>query len=269
MQNTKALANTSNENPWMELTEENFRAGYTYVVDEIKTKGAEMLTTKYNQTEMAFAVTGLDIKCAGRRFAMIGPPHHHEQYMSSIPNGLFRLEIQKAGSRSLCSKWVRRKVPQQGPRNVEEPLKNKNMSASSWMVYIRELGKYELRTVFVCSYLLQLHQNLAHDGALCLLIARPTPALYAPPPPPPPLPPPSSRPPTLPAPFPHIPLELRSGLTPAIYVVQLFFPSWLWLWPLSAYPLWLQPLAQAPPTHSLTHPCLEPLSAMTRTNTYT
>ena len=84
MQNTKALANTSNENPWMELTEENFRAGDSYVVDEIETKGAEMLTTKYGQTEMAFAMTGRDIKCAGRRFAMIGPPHHHEQYISSV-----------------------------------------------------------------------------------------------------------------------------------------------------------------------------------------
>ena len=59
---TKVLADTNSENAWMELTEENFRTGDNYVVDEIETEGAEMLTTKYGQTEIAFAVTGRDMK---------------------------------------------------------------------------------------------------------------------------------------------------------------------------------------------------------------
>ena len=62
LHNSKALANTRNEITWMELIEENFRQGDTYVVDEIETEGAEMLTTKYGETEIAFAVTGRDIK---------------------------------------------------------------------------------------------------------------------------------------------------------------------------------------------------------------
>ena len=37
LHNTKALANTRNEITWMELIEENFRQGDTYVVDEIET----------------------------------------------------------------------------------------------------------------------------------------------------------------------------------------------------------------------------------------
>jgi hypothetical protein len=65
LHNTKALANTRHEITWMELIEENFRQGDTYVVDEIETEGAEMLITKYGETEIAFAVTGRDIKCAG------------------------------------------------------------------------------------------------------------------------------------------------------------------------------------------------------------
>ncbi len=46
-----------------------------------------MLTTKYGQTEIAFAVTRRDVKCASHRFAMIGPPRNHGQYIGSIPRG--------------------------------------------------------------------------------------------------------------------------------------------------------------------------------------
>jgi len=141
LHNTKALANTNNENAWMELTEENFRAGDNYVVDEIETEGAEMLTTKYGQTEIAFAVTGRDVKCAGHRFAMIGPPREHGQYIGSIPRGLFAEQIlDNYAVDGHGEKYQTKERVMFG-----EPLKN--MSACSWMVYTRELEKDELRTV--------------------------------------------------------------------------------------------------------------------------
>jgi hypothetical protein len=93
LHNSKALTNKENEITWMELIEENFRAGDTYVVDEIEKEGAEMLTTKFGETEIAFAVTGRDIKCAGHKLSMIGPPLHHGQYIGWIPRGLFREQV--------------------------------------------------------------------------------------------------------------------------------------------------------------------------------
>lgn len=63
LHNTKALANTRHEITWMELIEEYFRQGDIYVVDEIEIEGAEMLTTKYGQTEIAFPVTGYALTC--------------------------------------------------------------------------------------------------------------------------------------------------------------------------------------------------------------
>ena len=56
----------------MELTEEIFRTGDNYIVDEIETDGPEMLITKYGESEIAFGVTGRDIKCAGHKLSMIG-----------------------------------------------------------------------------------------------------------------------------------------------------------------------------------------------------
>jgi hypothetical protein len=52
----------------MELSEEIFQDGVNFVVDEIETDGAELLGTKYCGSEIAFAVTGRDIKCAGHKF---------------------------------------------------------------------------------------------------------------------------------------------------------------------------------------------------------
>ncbi len=46
----------------LELSEEIFRDGVNFVVDEIETDGAELLGTKYCECEIAFAVTGRDIK---------------------------------------------------------------------------------------------------------------------------------------------------------------------------------------------------------------
>ena len=64
----------------MELTQENFRVGDNYVVDSIETDGAEMFLTKTCESEFAFAVPVRDIKCAGHRWAMIGPSRRHAQY---------------------------------------------------------------------------------------------------------------------------------------------------------------------------------------------
>ena len=64
----------------MELTEGIFRAGDNYVVDEIEKDGAEMLVTKYGQSEIAFGVIGRDIKCAGHKLAMIGRPFMRNRF---------------------------------------------------------------------------------------------------------------------------------------------------------------------------------------------
>jgi hypothetical protein len=71
----------------MELTDEVFRAGDNIVVDEINQEGAasEMLITKFGHSELVFGVTGRDIKCAGHKFAMIGLPYEHAQYIGWIP----------------------------------------------------------------------------------------------------------------------------------------------------------------------------------------
>ena len=49
----------------MTLSEGVFRKGDNYVVDEIYEDGAEMLSTKTGESEIAFHVIGRDIKCAG------------------------------------------------------------------------------------------------------------------------------------------------------------------------------------------------------------
>jgi hypothetical protein len=77
----------------MELTEEVFRAGDNFVVDEIEKDGAEMLVTKFGQSEIFFGVTGRDIKCAGNKFAMIGRPYDHAQYIGWLPQGLFKEQV--------------------------------------------------------------------------------------------------------------------------------------------------------------------------------
>lgn len=138
LHNSKALANTRNEITWMELIEENFRQGDTYVVDEIETEGAEMLTTKYGETEIAFAVTGRDIKCAGRKLSMIGPPRNHGQYISYIPRGLFKEQVLEHYSVDTYGERYQTK----DRVRFQEPLKD--ISACSWMVYSRELKKAEL-----------------------------------------------------------------------------------------------------------------------------
>ena len=60
-----------------ELTEETFRVGDknsdNCVVDEIEKEGAEMLVTKYGQSEIA--LTGRNIKCASHKLASIGRPY--------------------------------------------------------------------------------------------------------------------------------------------------------------------------------------------------
>jgi hypothetical protein len=47
------------------------------------TDGAELLATKYCESEIAFAVMGRDIKCAGHKFCMIGRPYEHGQYIGA------------------------------------------------------------------------------------------------------------------------------------------------------------------------------------------
>ncbi len=46
-----------------------------YVVYEIEKVGAEMLVKKIGQSEIAFAVNGQGIKCAGNKLAMVGRTH--------------------------------------------------------------------------------------------------------------------------------------------------------------------------------------------------
>ena len=72
--------------PWMELIQEKFRAEENYVVDSIETDGAEMFLTKTYEP----GVSGRDIKCAGHRWAMIGPSRRHAQYFGEIPRGLLK-----------------------------------------------------------------------------------------------------------------------------------------------------------------------------------
>ncbi len=72
----------------MELSEEIFRDRVNFVVDEIETDGAKLLGTKYCKCEIAFAVTGRDIKCAGHNFCMIGRPYEHGKYIGAIPRGI-------------------------------------------------------------------------------------------------------------------------------------------------------------------------------------
>ncbi len=59
-------------------------------MDEIETDGAEMLAEKYCESEIAFAVTGRDIKCAGHKLSMVGRPYDHGQYIGAIPKGILR-----------------------------------------------------------------------------------------------------------------------------------------------------------------------------------
>jgi hypothetical protein len=66
----------------MELNEETFQAGDSYVVDEIEKDGDEMLVTKYGQTKIA--LTGRNIKCARHKLAMIGRPYFWA-YIEAIP----------------------------------------------------------------------------------------------------------------------------------------------------------------------------------------
>jgi hypothetical protein len=56
----------------MELTEEVFQAGDNFVVDVIEKDGAEMLVTKFGQSEIVFGVSGRDIKCAGNKSWALG-----------------------------------------------------------------------------------------------------------------------------------------------------------------------------------------------------
>ncbi len=77
----------------MELSEETFRDRVDFVVDEIETDGAELLGTKYCESEIAFAVTRRDIKCAGHKFSMIGRPYEHRQYIGAIPRGILREQV--------------------------------------------------------------------------------------------------------------------------------------------------------------------------------
>jgi len=65
----------------MTLSEGVFRKGDNYVVDENYEDGAEMLSTKTGESEIAFHVIGRDIKCAGCKFVMIGRPYTHVQYI--------------------------------------------------------------------------------------------------------------------------------------------------------------------------------------------
>ena len=46
-----------------------------YVVYESEKEGAEMLVQKIGQSEIAFAVNGQGIKCAGNKLAMVGRTH--------------------------------------------------------------------------------------------------------------------------------------------------------------------------------------------------
>ncbi len=62
-------------------------------MDEIEKDGAEMLVTKYIESEIAFAVTGRDIKSAGHKFAMVERPYDHGTYIGAIPRGFFREQV--------------------------------------------------------------------------------------------------------------------------------------------------------------------------------
>ena len=57
---------------WFWGPEEVFRAGDNFVVDGIEKEGAEMLATKFGQSEIVLSVTGRDIKCAGNNFQRAG-----------------------------------------------------------------------------------------------------------------------------------------------------------------------------------------------------
>jgi hypothetical protein len=61
----------------MELNGDSFRESDNFVVNGIKKDGADMLVTTYGESEITFAVTGRDIRCAGNKFAMIGRPYEH------------------------------------------------------------------------------------------------------------------------------------------------------------------------------------------------
>ncbi len=132
---TKSRANQGPTIDEMELTEETFRPGDNIVGDEIETDGPEMLITKYGESEIAFGVTGRDIKCAGHKLSMIGWPYDHGQYIGWIPKGLLEEQI------------LNRKVfdgygEQYQTRTrvlFREPLEKP--AACSWMVYTRELER--------------------------------------------------------------------------------------------------------------------------------
>jgi hypothetical protein len=61
------------------------RGDAIHATDLVETAGAEVLTIKYGQTEIAFAVSGRVIECSGHKFAVIGQPYDHGQYIGSIP----------------------------------------------------------------------------------------------------------------------------------------------------------------------------------------
>ena len=223
-----------------------------------------MLVTKYGQSEIAFGVTGRDIKCAGHKLAMIGRPYDHGQYIGWIPRGLFEEQVLNNYAMDGYGERYQTKARVRYQQPLEE------LTTCSWMVYNRELKKDDSRTLSCvrvparvaetqkfpvhlilgmgfetksgylgvinhlgpdCAILkntpLLSLQHLQHmllstaKGALYLLVARPTLALYAPHPA-------SSRPP-LASPLPtspHIPPCL--GSRQRSRTSSDFFP-WLWL----------------------------------------
>ena len=121
--------------PWMELVKENFRPEDGFVIDSIETSGPELLSTKECQSEFCFSVTGRNVIGAAYKWAMLGPPKDHGQYLGYIPTGLFKEEV-----------LDHRAVDVDGERyqtkdRVLYRLPLKECVACSWIVYKQELAR--------------------------------------------------------------------------------------------------------------------------------
>ena len=88
-----------------------------------------MLVTKYGQSEIAFGVTGRDIRCAGHKLAMIGRPYDHGQYIGWIPRGLFEEQVLNNYAMDGYGERYQTKARVRYQQPLEE------LTTCSWMVY--------------------------------------------------------------------------------------------------------------------------------------